>query len=170
MATRLLLMWSMRASPYLSSREEKRPWWRRYDRTTTLLLSAHCLKLNLDVQGEFYAIETFGSTGKGHVNEDLECSHYMKNPHAAHVPLRSQKAKSLFAHITKTYSTLAFCKRWLDRAGEKVLKPRSTTYIRIIHKLTIHNLCSHTDSHSRTCATLDLWIPILHCVMSKDPM
>jgi len=70
-------------------------------------------------EGEFYAIETFGSTGKGHVNEDLECSHYMKNPHAAHVPLRSQKAKSLFAHITKTYSTLAFCKRWLDRAGEK---------------------------------------------------
>lgn len=70
-------------------------------------------------EGEFYAIETFGSTGKGYVNEDLECSHYMKNAQVAHVALRSQKAKSLLAHINKHYSTLAFCKRWLDRAGEK---------------------------------------------------
>ena len=29
------------------------------------------------VEGEQYAIETFGSTGKGHVFEDLDCSHYM---------------------------------------------------------------------------------------------
>lgn len=29
-------------------------------------------------EGELYAIETFGSTGKGWVNEDMECSHYMK--------------------------------------------------------------------------------------------
>ena len=39
-------------------------------------------------EGEFYAIETFGTTGRGHVVEDLECSHYMKNFHAPHVPLR----------------------------------------------------------------------------------
>jgi methionyl aminopeptidase len=30
-------------------------------------------------EGEFYAIETFGSTGKGIVHEDGECSHYMRN-------------------------------------------------------------------------------------------
>ena len=30
-------------------------------------------------EGEFYAIETFGSTGKGYVHEDVDCSHYMKN-------------------------------------------------------------------------------------------
>ena len=30
-------------------------------------------------ENEFYAIETFGSTGKGYVHEDMECSHYMKN-------------------------------------------------------------------------------------------
>ena len=30
-------------------------------------------------EGELFAIETFGSTGKGFVNEDLECSHYMKD-------------------------------------------------------------------------------------------
>ena len=28
--------------------------------------------------GEFYAIETFGTTGRGWVVEDGECSHYMK--------------------------------------------------------------------------------------------
>lgn len=39
-------------------------------------------------EDEFYAIETFGSTGRGFVNEDMECSHYMKNFDAPHVPLR----------------------------------------------------------------------------------
>ncbi len=29
-------------------------------------------------EGEIYAIETFGSTGKGYVHEDGECSHFMK--------------------------------------------------------------------------------------------
>jgi len=70
-------------------------------------------------EGEFYAIETFGSTGRGFVNEDLECSHYMKEADAPHVPLRSQRSKSLLTTITKNFSTLAFCKRWLDRLGEK---------------------------------------------------
>lgn len=39
-------------------------------------------------ENEFYAIETFGSTGKGYVHDDMECSHYMKNFDAGHVPLR----------------------------------------------------------------------------------
>jgi methionine aminopeptidase len=30
-------------------------------------------------EGEIYAIETFGSTGKGVVHDDMEVSHYMKN-------------------------------------------------------------------------------------------
>ena len=30
-------------------------------------------------EGEIYAIETFGTTGKGYVREDGECSHYMKD-------------------------------------------------------------------------------------------
>lgn len=69
-------------------------------------------------EGEFYAIETFGSTGKGWVNEDLECSHYMKNKDAGYVPLRTAGAKTLLAHINKHYDTLAFCRRWLDREGQ----------------------------------------------------
>lgn len=52
-------------------------------------------------EGEFYAIETFGSTGRGYVHEDLECSHYMKEFHAGHVTLRLQRAKQLLATIDK---------------------------------------------------------------------
>lgn len=43
-------------------------------------------------EGELYAIETFGSTGKGYVREDLECSHYMKNFDVGYIPLRLPKA------------------------------------------------------------------------------
>ena len=52
-------------------------------------------------EGEFYAIETFGSTGKGYVHEDLECSHYMKNFDVGHVPLRLPRAKALLNTIDK---------------------------------------------------------------------
>jgi len=68
--------------------------------------------------GEFFAIETFGSTGRGEVSEDLECSHYMLNYEAAAArppPLRLDSAKRLHAHIVKTFGTLAFCRRWLER-------------------------------------------------------
>ena len=78
-------------------------------------------------EGEFYAIETFGSTGRGHVVEDLECSHYMKNFHAPHVPLRMPRAKKLLSHINKTFGTLAFCRRWLERddgGSTAVSRPR----------------------------------------------
>lgn len=39
-------------------------------------------------ENEFYAIETFGSTGRGYVHDDMEVSHYMKNFDISHVPLR----------------------------------------------------------------------------------
>lgn len=70
-------------------------------------------------EGEFYAIETFGSTGKGFVIEDMECSHYMKDFDAQHVPLRSSRARSLLNTIDKNFGTLAFCRRFLDRLGEE---------------------------------------------------
>jgi len=70
-------------------------------------------------EGEFFAIETFGSTGKGVVHEDLECSHYMKNFDAGHIPLRMAKAKELLGVIERNFGTLAFCRRYLDRLGCK---------------------------------------------------
>lgn len=69
-------------------------------------------------EGEFYAIETFASTGRGYVHEDLECSHYMKEFNVGHVPLRLPRAKQLLATIDKNFGTLAFCRRFLDRLGE----------------------------------------------------
>jgi methionyl aminopeptidase len=71
-------------------------------------------------EGELYAIETFGSTGKGYVRENLECSHYMVNRDATASisSLRNSKAKSLLHFILKTYDTLAWCRKWLDKAGE----------------------------------------------------
>ena len=72
-------------------------------------------------EGEMYAIETFGSTGKGYVHEDLECSHYMKN-YQNPAPLsniRLPRAKQLLASINKHFDTLAFCRRYLDRIGEE---------------------------------------------------
>ncbi|MEW5319751.1 MAG: hypothetical protein WDW38_010883 [Sanguina aurantia] len=70
-------------------------------------------------EGEFFAIETFGSTGKGYVREDLETSHYMKNFNVGHVPLRLPRSKALLATIDKNFGTLAFCRRFLDRIGEE---------------------------------------------------
>lgn len=80
-------------------------------------------------EGEVFAIETFGSTGKGFVHDDMECSHYMKNFDVGHVPLRMPKAKQLLNTINKNHGTLAFCRRWLDRAGE-------TKYL-----MALKNLC-----------------------------
>lgn len=75
-------------------------------------------------EGELYAIETFGSTGKGIVVEDANTSHYMKNFNAPIVPLRMNAAKALLGFINKQYGTLAFCRRYLVEDGfEKHLMP-----------------------------------------------
>ncbi|KAF6138493.1 hypothetical protein GIB67_022527 [Kingdonia uniflora] len=63
-------------------------------------------------------MERFSKVWKGYVREDLECSHYMKDFDAGHVPLRLPRAKQLFGTINKHFSTLAFCRRYLDRLGE----------------------------------------------------
>ncbi|KAI7990784.1 Methionine aminopeptidase 2B [Camellia lanceoleosa] len=69
---------------------------------------------------ESYEVDINGKVfqGKGYVREDLECSHYMKNFDAGHIPLRLPRAKQLLATINKNFSTLAFCRRYLDRLGE----------------------------------------------------
>ncbi|XP_076338496.1 methionyl aminopeptidase und isoform X2 [Tachypleus tridentatus] len=69
-------------------------------------------------EGEFYAIETFGSTGKGYVHDDMEVSHYMKDYDVGHVPLRLGRSKQLLNVINQNFGTLAFCRRWLDRLGQ----------------------------------------------------
>jgi len=66
-------------------------------------------------EGEVFAIETFASTGRGYIEEDMECSHYMKDFDAPHVPLRLTRSKELLRHIDNTFGTLPFCRRWLER-------------------------------------------------------
>ena len=70
-------------------------------------------------EGETFALETFGSTGKGIVRDDVDCSHYAKRVDARHVALRSAKAKSLLNTINQNFGTLPFCRRYLDRLGEE---------------------------------------------------
>ncbi|KAJ4154966.1 hypothetical protein LMH87_000236 [Akanthomyces muscarius] len=68
-------------------------------------------------EGDVFAIETFGSTGNGYVRDDGEVSHYAKNADAGHVDLRLSSAKTLLTAINKSFGTLPFCRRYLDRMG-----------------------------------------------------
>lgn len=87
-------------------------------------------------EGEIFAIETFGSTGKGYVRDDvittishllkfltnrskMETSHYAKKPDAPNVPLRVSSARTLLNSISKNFGTLPFCRRYLDRLGHE---------------------------------------------------
>ncbi|KAN0064912.1 Methionine aminopeptidase 2 [Thecaphora frezii] len=78
---------------------------------------------NLDVkmeEGEYFAIETFGSTGRGYVTDQGDCSHYArKGKLPKSLPIRIQSAHSLLRTINKNFDTLPFCRRYLDRLGEK---------------------------------------------------
>ncbi|KAG8896956.1 Methionine aminopeptidase 2, partial [Tulasnella sp. 403] len=69
-------------------------------------------------EGEYFAIETFGSTGRGRVIESGECSHYALNPAVRNPPLKLLSAKSLLQSIQKNFGTLPWCRRYLERAGE----------------------------------------------------
>ena len=74
-------------------------------------------------EGELFAIETFGSTGKGRVFEGPDCSHYMKDFHVDDVPLRNPKARALLNEITNRFGTLAFCRKWLDETFPRHIVP-----------------------------------------------
>lgn len=92
-------------------------------------------------ENEFYAIETFGTTGRGYVIEDGDCSHYMKDFYAPHVPLRLPKAKKLLSHINKTFGTLAFCKRWLERDDGGSYTTNGNTGKQESYNAALKNLC-----------------------------
>ncbi|OQD85334.1 hypothetical protein PENANT_c010G09418 [Penicillium antarcticum] len=70
-------------------------------------------------EGEVFAIETFGSTGKGYVREEMETSHYALASDAPNVPLRLSSAKNLLNVINKNFGSLPFCRRYLDRLGQE---------------------------------------------------
>jgi methionyl aminopeptidase len=86
-------------------------------------------------EGEVFAIETFGSTGKGFVRDDVsiprlcfeveslthlqtEFSHFAKRPDAPIAELRVSSARTVLNVINNKYGTLPFCRRYLDRLGQ----------------------------------------------------
>lgn len=87
------------------------------DKTVPIVRGGSTTKME---ENEFYAIETFGTTGRGRVVEGGECSHYMKNfeVDSSSVYLRNQSAKRLLQVIDENFGTLAWCRRYLDRLGE----------------------------------------------------
>ncbi|XP_046840324.1 methionine aminopeptidase 2B-like [Xenia sp. Carnegie-2017] len=107
-------------------------------KTVPIVKGGEAIKME---ENEFYAIETFGSTGKGYVRDDMECSHYMKNFDVGHVPLRLPRAKQLLNVINENFGTLAFCRRWLDRIGQ-------TKYL-----MALRNLCDSglVDAYPPLC-------------------
>ena len=70
-------------------------------------------------EGDYFAIETFGSTGRGEVHDEGETSHYARMADAPHRPLRLASAKKLLNTINREFGTLPFCRRYLDRLGEQ---------------------------------------------------
>ncbi|AGO13597.1 AaceriAGL283Wp [[Ashbya] aceris (nom. inval.)] len=69
-------------------------------------------------EGEHFAIETFGTTGRGYVVQSGECSHYAKNTGPLPSPTLS-RAKALLRTIDEQFGTLPWCRRYLDRLGEE---------------------------------------------------
>ena len=75
-------------------------------------------------EGEQFAIETFGSTGAGHVyNDNTDVSHYMKEYGKPDPKLRNKQAQNLLDTITKEFGTLAFARKWLEEYAPRHFGP-----------------------------------------------
>lgn len=70
-------------------------------------------------EGEVFAIETFGSTGRGYVVNQGEVSHYALNKGFDGSYLNTAGSKRLLKTINQTFGTLPFCRRYLDQIGEQ---------------------------------------------------
>ncbi len=70
-------------------------------------------------EGEVFAIETFGSTGKGYVRDDVGFYGYGRNEHASAAGLHHASAKSLLKTIDENFGTLVFSKRYFELLGVK---------------------------------------------------
>ncbi|RAH40934.1 putative methionine aminopeptidase, type II [Aspergillus brunneoviolaceus CBS 621.78] len=68
-------------------------------------------------EGEVFAIETFGSTGKGYLEDDVGLYGYGRNTDASGANLRLASAKSLLKTIDSNFGSIVFCRRYLERLG-----------------------------------------------------
>ncbi|PNS21655.1 methionine aminopeptidase, type II [Sphaceloma murrayae] len=70
-------------------------------------------------EGDVFAIETFGSTGRGYTRSDVGVYGYGRDEHASTAGLPSTSAKSLLKAIDENFGTLVFSRRHLERIGFK---------------------------------------------------
>ncbi|KAL9114398.1 MAG: hypothetical protein Q9227_001479 [Pyrenula ochraceoflavens] len=68
-------------------------------------------------EGDVFAIETFGSTGKAWLEDDIGVYGYGRNEHASAAGLHHASAKSLLKTIDQNFGTLVFSRRYLERLG-----------------------------------------------------
>lgn len=68
-------------------------------------------------EGDIFAIETFGTTGRGRTKDDIGVYGYGRKDDVSSAGLHSGAAKSLLKTIDEHFGTLVFSKRYLQHAG-----------------------------------------------------
>jgi methionyl aminopeptidase len=66
-------------------------------------------------EGDIFAIETFGSTGKAYLHDDVGVYGYGRSEHVSASGLHQASAKSLLKTIDENFGTLVFARRQLER-------------------------------------------------------
>lgn len=70
-------------------------------------------------EGDVFAIETFGSTGKGRARDDAGVYGYARNENVSTAGVHLASAKSLLKSIDENFGTLPFSRNYLERVGVK---------------------------------------------------
>ncbi|EGP84682.1 peptidase M24 [Zymoseptoria tritici IPO323] len=70
-------------------------------------------------EGDVFAIETFGTTGRGHMRDDVVVYGYGRNDTAITAGLFGKSSKALLKTIDEQFGTLVFSKRYLQHIGVK---------------------------------------------------
>lgn len=70
-------------------------------------------------EGDVFAIETFGSTGKGRVRDEVGVYGYSRNENVSAAGVHLASAKSLLKSIDENFGTLPFSRNHLERVGIK---------------------------------------------------
>lgn len=70
-------------------------------------------------EGEVFAIETFGSTGKAYTWDDVGVYGYGRNENVRVAGLHHASARSLLKTIDSNFGTLVFSRRFLEHMGVK---------------------------------------------------
>jgi methionyl aminopeptidase len=66
-------------------------------------------------EGDIFAIETFGTTGKAVLRDDVGIYGYGRNEHVSAAGVHHASAKALLKTIDENFGTLVFAKRYLER-------------------------------------------------------